>query len=354
MDSKVGLFGPKFRAYYARGEVIATGPYAPAACPEMPMPSLPLLDQHSTAPSLMESSGKSVSATAVQLCMSLLQVDSKTARELCLRCGIDPAALTDPEHRVQRHALQRLIECAEAVSGDASLWLDAGTRVWPGVFESVGYAMMGSQGMLDALTRLAKFAPILDDQLAISLQPEAGNWRLIIDAAWNPQPAAVLDGGLSALLGFARFLSGGQSVRLLEIETPEAEPAHAAKREQVFGCSVIRYKAPRLSVLLDGADLLRPFPSSPQVLDRFHNELAHLRLDELGTQLLASRSVRHVLVRHLPGGVPKLNEVANEIGMKPRVLQRALEREGTSFRALIDDTRRQLAHLYLRHTPKPV
>jgi AraC-like DNA-binding protein len=54
-----------------------------------------------------------------------------------------------------------------------------------------------------------------------------------------------------------------------------------------------------------------------------------------------------VIVRRLPDGEPRRDEVAGELRMSERTLQRRLEEEKTSFVELLDLTRRELAEQYL-------
>jgi AraC-like DNA-binding protein len=60
-----------------------------------------------------------------------------------------------------------------------------------------------------------------------------------------------------------------------------------------------------------------------------------------------SYRAREVIVRRLPVGEPRRDEVAGELCMSERTLQRRLEAEATSFIALLDGTRRELAEQYL-------
>jgi AraC-like DNA-binding protein len=57
--------------------------------------------------------------------------------------------------------------------------------------------------------------------------------------------------------------------------------------------------------------------------------------------------VREAIVRRLPDGEPRRDEVAGELRMSERTLQRRLETEATTFLQLLDDTRRELAEQYL-------
>lgn len=63
-----------------------------------------------------------------------------------------------------------------------------------------------------------------------------------------------------------------------------------------------------------------------------------------------SHQVAQVLAERLKGSVPPLSEIAKELAMSDRNLQRALRNDGTSFQQLLDDVRRDLA---IRHLANP-
>jgi AraC-like DNA-binding protein len=79
---------------------------------------------------------------------------------------------------------------------------------------------------------------------------------------------------------------------------------------------------------------------SPQ-LDR---EIAQLK-----TQQTTSSRTKWVLKRLLGSQRTDVHEVARELGMSSRTLQRRITEEGSSFRQLLSDARRELARLYLQH-----
>jgi AraC-like DNA-binding protein len=54
------------------------------------------------------------------------------------------------------------------------------------------------------------------------------------------------------------------------------------------------------------------------------------------------------LKRLLGGPRPEINEVAKELGMSSRTLQRRITDEGTSYRQLLNDARHELARFYLK------
>jgi AraC-like DNA-binding protein len=54
-----------------------------------------------------------------------------------------------------------------------------------------------------------------------------------------------------------------------------------------------------------------------------------------------------LIIRRLPNGEPKREEIAKALCMTERTLQRRFQEEGTSFHQVMDDTRRELAERYL-------
>ena len=58
--------------------------------------------------------------------------------------------------------------------------------------------------------------------------------------------------------------------------------------------------------------------------------------------------VRAALAIELRGGDPSAERVAAALSMHPKTLTRHLRSEGTTFRRLLDELRRQLAERYLR------
>src|SRR5437899_1422071 len=94
------------------------------------------------------------------------------------------------------------------------------------------------------------------------------------------------------------------------------------------------------------AELKQPLPTSNPVLAGLHERFAgdYLRhFDHAQT----SRRVRELIVRLLPDGEPRRDQVAGALCMSERTLQRRLEGEATSFLQLLYDTRRELAEQYL-------
>ena len=125
----------------------------------------------------------------------------------------------------------------------------------------------------------------------------------------------------------------------------------AWRYQRVLGTPVrLVFGAPYNNILFGGADLLQPLhPVSPAV-DEVTVGVSEHKLESLQGTALVSLRVRQLLTERLPDSAPSINEIAAAMCMTRRSLQRALAREGVQFKELLDKTRRQLAHVYLRHT----
>lgn len=124
----------------------------------------------------------------------------------------------------------------------------------------------------------------------------------------------------------------------------------AAYREY-FGASV-HFAQPYNAIFFNSVDLAAPvIGHNPQLF-----ELASFFLDSQfpTPHVLISAKVRSVICRQLASGRCTRVEIASELGMHPRTMQRRLSGEGQSFETIKDNVRREAAVRYLRHTRLPL
>jgi len=120
--------------------------------------------------------------------------------------------------------------------------------------------------------------------------------------------------------------------------------------ESYYGCRV-RFNAPHDLLVFSSIDLDRTFVT-------YNHEL----LQMLGPQLdqefsrkkgnhSVSEKVKWIMERSMERGDVNIQDIARELGIGNRTLQRRIANEGTTFRRLFDETRHQLARRYLEDCP---
>ena len=124
--------------------------------------------------------------------------------------------------------------------------------------------------------------------------------------------------------------------------------SHQDIYEAHYGCRV-RFKAPRNTIVFRTSDLELPFATYNAELLATLNPKVDREIAWLKMQQTTSSRAKWVLKRLLGGQHAGVHEVAKELGMSSRTLQRRITEEGSSFRQLLSDARRELARLYLQH-----
>lgn len=119
--------------------------------------------------------------------------------------------------------------------------------------------------------------------------------------------------------------------------------------EDYLGCS-LEDRADTHALIFDNAELARPNAVGDDAISRFFDAQLEEMLIRIDAERSLSMRVRSEVVKNLSGGVPRLSDVADAVGMSARTLQRKLADDGEVYQALVDRARRELAERLLRTT----
>jgi AraC-like DNA-binding protein len=230
-------------------------------------------------------------------------------------------------------------------SNDPAVGLKLGAEWQAERYDLGSIAALHSRSFGDGIRRLARYKQLVCPE-EIRLQTERGESAVVFVflLARQAEPTVLLDACLSRILAVGRRGTGGPLTPLrLELTRP---PLRREVLETHFGCRV-RFGENRNALIFRGTDLDRPFVT--------HNaELLAVLCPQLDTQLnsrLAHRStsdrVKAAIKSLLAGRRPSIREVARELNLSSRTLQRRLTESGATFKQLLGETRRELAHYYL-------
>jgi AraC-like DNA-binding protein len=163
---------------------------------------------------------------------------------------------------------------------------------------------------------------------------------LLLPGARREVPQQRYDFVWCVLLRSLRCAAGRDDVAPVVVEYAFPEPANARAYEDTFGCPV-RFAMPHNVMEFSDTDLVAALPATPPLMNGGGEQvLASLAAAEPPT---FSAKVQTLLASLLPKGPPHRDDVAAQMMMSERTLQRRLAEEGTSFTNLVDDTRRELA-----------
>lgn len=289
---------------------------------------------------------RTTSAVWVKGIADMLAAEGLNVDALFAAAGIERAALEAPAARVPTETVSRLWELATEQSGDPAIGLAQHQVARPASFDVVGYAMMSCADLCSAFERLIRYMLILSDALTMTMSEERGGYRVtfVLSGGERPVPRQRIEFIFVTVISFCGWISG-RDVRPLAVDFVYHAPKDPSRHAAAFRCP-LAFDASSNSIVFARADMSAPLPTFNPTLAELHERFAGDYLRHFDNAQISYRA-REVIIRKLPDGEPRRDEVASELRLSERTLQRRLEKEATSFLQLLDDTRRELAEQYL-------
>jgi AraC-like DNA-binding protein len=260
-----------------------------------------------------------------------------------------PLGLFDQEKILVTTAeLFALYEGISAISRDPAIGLKLGTEERVERYDPIAIAALYTRSFRDALQRLARYKQLTCPEEIRVL--ERGN-ECIVQFIWlladHGEPSLLVDACFAWIVAIGRR-GTGLPVNPKRIEFQRAEK-HRKMHERHFRCPV-KFEAAQNVLVFDKADIERPFLTHnadllAMVAPQLEAELSH----QLAQQTVGGQ-VKEVLKKLLAGQRPALQDVARELRLSTRTLQRRLTHEDATFQQLMEDARRELAKHYLLHS----
>ena|SRR5215468_10977654 len=284
---------------------------------------------------------EATSAVWVREIAELLASEGLDANALLAAAGIDPADLETSGARIPSEKISRLWEVA--AEKNPAIGLAEANVVRPAAFDVVGYAMMSCANLRDAFDRLVRYLRILSNALTMERSEDGGRYRVTFELH-GEVPRQRMEFILATVASFCRWVSG-RDLSPIEVAIAWPPPADLEPYRQAFRCPVV-FDAPVSSLSYASDEMSKPLSTSNPALAALHERYAGDYLDHFD-QGQTSYRVRDAIIRRLPDGEPRRDQIARELCMSERTLQRRLEEESSSFGQLLNDTRRELAEQYL-------
>lgn len=269
------------------------------------------------------------------------------ARGLLAAAGVACERLEDPGQRFGVDEVSRLWEQAVRLSANPALGLDRTLALRYANLDLIAFSMLSCAHLRGALEKLSNHLALVSDAASFALEAGApGTTWLVLGGLGNtaPVPRQRYAYGLLTLLGVCDWLTR-RAVAPLAVECRFASPPEIARYREVFGDGV-RFARPENRILLRDADLQAPIASHNARMLAMHEAVLQAHLQRLGAATVSAR-VCALLARQLHQGEPRREQIARSLALSDRTLQRRLAAENTSFAALLDATRRELACKYL-------
>jgi len=277
-----------------------------------------------------------------------LQTYGVDADTVFREAGLDPGALNDSGARYPVASMTRLWRLAQESSGDPCFGLTAAEQWYPTTWHGLGYAWLASATLEEALRRLVRYSAVISTAADFSLVELEDRFRLVLTAHRESgvEPIAVVMDAVTANVVHMCRVTYGEDFNPVRIELGHSGMGCRKRRREFFRCP-IQYDAGENAVEIDRKVACKPLSTANADLAHANERVISDYLAELGGGRVAMR-VRARLVDGLPSGDVTEKSVAEALHMSPRTLQRRLSEENTTYKKVLEETRRQLAERFIR------
>ncbi|MEV0336047.1 AraC family transcriptional regulator [Nocardia sp. NPDC050717] len=275
----------------------------------------------------------------------------------CLRdTGLRADLLADPRAEISATAeLTVIANVVRALGDPPGLGLRAGTLFRVTSYGMWGFALISSPTLRSAIQAGLQFVDLTFAFSDVEVRRIDGDLQLALTAPGVPEPLRrfVIERDMAAIQTLNRDLLA-DPVPLGTVRFAFPEPARAALPlyTEIFGLTP-EFGADECLAGFDRTHLDVPLPQANE--HTAASTLAHCRdlLDRRTARGGTAGRVRDILVEHLaqPPNAPRL---ATMLHLSERTLRHHLAKEGTSYRALLDEVRAQLAEELLVTRGLPV
>ena len=272
--------------------------------------------------------------------------------------GVDPRSVVDEslykpgkptlfEERIAFSDYDRMLARAVSLIEDPAIGLRSSGFLHPSHLGALGHAWLASSTLRSAFLRAERYGRMFNEQVSMSVEELHGRLRLSYRMLVQPaSPDPLYDSLLASLLKLARF-NFGPGLKPLQVDLERRKPDDPQAWYEMFG-DTVRFGSSDNALAFRISDVDKPLTGSNSELVAVHEEVIKRHLLKLDRQSVANHA-RIKLMDQLPSGRVTEEDLANSLNMSKRTLHRKLRDQGTTFRSLLTQVRKDLARFYIQN-----
>lgn len=244
--------------------------------------------------------------------------------------------------RVPLSALDAVWEVISRTCDDPLIGLRLGLEIEVGHLDSAGLMLMSCETLGDAVDTLLEYFPIIAEGSHFDTTPMRGGLRLRYVPGYTAAQELRTEAVLGCVVRLARWITG-ERFQPDEVRLRHGPRDAASRYTSLLGVPAC-FDSTDYSLPLRDSDLEIPLVQANAAMREHLRQVADDMLASLADRSTSAQV--EALVRRHPQWTKE--QVARELFMSGRHLNRRLADEGSSFKLLRDATRQQLAERQLR------
>ena len=259
--------------------------------------------------------------------------------------GIDSSTVFDPGARISYVKLDRVMADAVEQSGDPFFSLREAAYLLPSHLGPLGFAWLASTCLRSAFQRVQRYIKVLHENMQVTMSDSEDALVVTFDL---DAPSANLYqrdiGYLAIMTRMCRFNYGDQW------NPARVTVSHPAPPDQSYFYSLFRcpvdFEAENNSLHIDLRHADKQLTGANKQLAQLNDHIVVRYLAHLSRKDIVNR-VKAAILDSLGEGSATESFIAQEMNTSIRNLNRKLSNEGTNFKSLLMEIRRELAEQYI-------
>ncbi len=285
-------------------------------------------------------------ASAAGLLWKVIESYGQDPEPYFRRARIDPKLINDPNARLSLTSVDKVYHELYQSVNDPGMGLKLAKLWHPSYLSSLGYAWLASSTLYTALNRLTRYVRIINDAISVSLEEVGENLVITISSENREYPHFYQDDSSSAILLSMCRVNYGEELNPVSVSFKHASSsATSGDYFSLFRCPVeFGAKSNQVVLSLDAVNkkLASSNPQLAQLNDQVMiNYLAGLDKEDIIHQ------VKTAILDQLPSGNVTDDKISEAVYTSKRSLQRKLNGQGTTFKHILTEVRKDLALKYI-------
>ncbi|EJM05505.1 DNA-binding domain-containing protein, AraC-type [Pseudomonas sp. GM102] len=288
---------------------------------------------------------------AVSLVLNTFKAEGLSSEALLAGSGISAADLSRADTRITTN--QEMLVCANAVALRRDIGLELGRRMHVSSYGMLGYALLTSATLGDALRLALHYPALLGTLFELSLEEE--DERIWLTAGDYRENLALAPFNVEFCLVSMKVTCEdllGHPLPLLGARFEHPAPDYQARYAERFDCP-LQFDAVSNAFAFDKRWLEQPLPLADAITHQAMAERCRKQNTEFtGRQAWLGR-IRQLLAAQL-SAAPGLDGLAKQLNCSARTLRRHLKDLGCSYQELLDELRFEQAKRMLCEDQLPI
>ncbi|MDX1552968.1 MAG: AraC family transcriptional regulator ligand-binding domain-containing protein [Marinobacter sp.] len=262
------------------------------------------------------------------------------------------AQTTESDERLSLYHALSLWHRVECDAQTPLLGLQLGQALQPRDFPILGQAALSADTLRTAIEQLREFEPLVWDIGLCHLEVTGQTAKLMLNPRHSTLlPAGIIELAISGWLRIGRkLLPGHQRITVSFTHQPTTEK----KLYKQYLNASVTFGQPFNGLTFPASWLDLPLPTRDEHLQSLLQQQGRRLLANYHRDLNLPNEVRARICQHLLEGPVGPADTARQLGLSTRSLRRKLAARHTSWRALYEEVRLDLAMLWLREPEAPL